>query len=217
MRRDLARACRRFGAVDFFGFDPTRRAPPSRLYAECSCGETDPRRARCPACGRTRERLNRYQVWQSVLVGAHLAEELDLDVGCSLKDAVGWRDAMRPYPGVARGLGWNAWCAFYAVTHLVYVLDDYSLYRLPRRLLEPERAFVRAVCRRGVAKNDPLVVEATDAILASQNRDGSWGLRGDVPYTRFHKTWVALDGLTRYGKRRVRSRYGQLTFDRSTS
>jgi hypothetical protein len=196
-RRDLAAACKQYDAVDFFGFDP-KRGPPSR-------------------------KVQRYRAWQDVLVGAHIAEALDLDVGCTVPDAVGWRPAMQPYPGAERGLRWNVWCAFYAVTHLVYVLDDYSRFRLPLRALAPERELVRAVCRRGIdrgdveimgesvdvllavgdTENDPLVVEARRRILALQNSNGSWGAPGDEAYTRMHKTWVALDGLTRYDTREL--------------
>jgi hypothetical protein len=130
---------------------------------------------------------------------------------------------MQPYPRPrARGqLTSAAWSAFYAVTHLVYVLNDYSLYTLPRERFLPEVEFLRAACEVGIAhddvegvgesvdallslgeaERDPLIVQARRKILALQNRDGSWGSQSDEPYTRLHKTWVALDGLTSCGQR----------------
>ena len=65
------------------------------------------------------------------------------------------------------------------------------------------RIAIDALLALGEPDRDPLLVRARRKILATQNRDGSWGRRADEPYTRLHKTWVALDGLTRYGRREI--------------
>lgn len=195
--KDLTRAVTPRWPRLIFGFDPRRQPPPSRM------------------------------AWQNALVGAHIAEGAGVPFPSSVRDAVQWRDAMLPYPRPRRSLSWPGWCAFYAVTHLVYVLNDYNRHTLSPRGLEAEVAFVREACRVGLEQddvealgeavdvllalgtpeNDPLVMQAQRAMLLLQNRGGSWGDREDEPYTRFHKTWVALDGLTRYGARRtVRAR-----------
>ena len=223
MRRDLARAVRGRTPRDFLGFDPRREAPPSTVCEPCECGEHAGATANCPSCGAEIERLHRYQAWQGALVGAHIAETLGLDVGCTVHDALRWRARMQPYPDIRRRITEAGWYAFYAVTHVVYVLDDYSLRRLPPRPLAPEIDFVVRACRHAIADDDvemlgesidvllavgedemgDLVTRARRRLLATQNRNGSWGDRDDDPYTRFHKTWVALDGLTSYGRREL--------------
>jgi len=223
MRRDLARAVRGCCPRDFLGFDPRREAPPSTVCEPCECGAPAVDAVKCPACGERIERLHPYQAWQGAMVGAHIAETIGLDIGCTVRDALRWRARMQPYPDVRRRITEAGWHAFYAVTHLVYVLDDYSLHLLLPGLLAPEIELVRAVCRHALADDDiemlgesidvllavgedeagELVSRARRRLLAAQNRNGSWGDRDDDPYTRFHKTWVALDGLTSYGDRKL--------------
>jgi hypothetical protein len=190
--RDLAAEARTLGWRKLFGFDPKREPPPNA------------------------------DLWQYAMVGAHIAEGAGMRPGSSAREIAAWRRVMQPYPRPrARRLTAAAWSAFYAVTHLVYVLNDYSLYQLPRERFLPEAEFLRAACEAATAdddvegigesvdallslgdsERDPLIVRARRKILALQKRDGSWGSRSDEPYTRLHKTWVALDGLTRYGRR----------------
>jgi hypothetical protein len=227
MRRDLARAARRHGPRDMIGFDPRRQAPPGTVCEPCDCGETEAAHgARCARCGAKVERLHRYQAWQAALVGAHIAEILGIDAGCTVADALRWRRRMQPYPDMRRRVTGAGWCAFYAVTHLVYVLDDYSLRRLDPGPLAAEIDLIHRACRHAIAGRDiemlgesidvllalgetesgELITRARRRLLAAQNRDGSWGDRDDEPYTRFHKTWVALDGLTSYGRRQLARR-----------
>lgn len=189
--RDLAAEARAIQWRTLFGFDPKHERPPSA------------------------------DTWQFAMVGAHIAEGAGMRPGCSTREIAAWRSVMQPYPAPRRRLTKAGWSAFYAVTHLVYVLNDYSLHLLPRQRFLPEVKFLREACEVGVAdddvegtgeavdallslgdtERDPLIVRARQKILQLQNRDGSWGRRSDEPYTRLHKTWVALDGLTRYGRR----------------
>jgi hypothetical protein len=193
LRRDLVAVAPAIAARPLLGFDPQRERPSSASD------------------------------WQYAMVGTHIAEGIGMRLRWSLRDLVRWRHAMQPYPRPRRGqgLGSRGWSAFYAVTHLVYVLNDYSLRLLPRARFEPEIDVLRAGAEAGIAEGDveavgeavdallslghteqdDVVVRGRAAILERQNRDGSWGAREDTPYTRFHKTWVALDGLTSYGRR----------------
>lgn len=194
LRADLAGHAGRIRPRAIFGFDPRRQVPPSR------------------------------RAWQEAMVGAHIAEGVRLPFACSVRDAIRWRATMLPYPRPRRSLSWPGWCAFYAVTHLIYVLNDYSLYALSGSRLAPEVEFVRSACSIGLeqgdveaigesldvllalgtSEDDLLVARARAALLDMQRRDGSWAARWDDAYARFHKTWVALDGLTSYGRREVR-------------
>ncbi len=193
LRRDLSGWARTVKPRSIFGFDPRREPPPGA------------------------------DEWQYAMVGTHIAEGVGMRLGWSVRDVAAWRRVMLPYPRPKRRLTKAAESAFYAVTHLVYVLNDYNLHSLPRARFLPEVEFLRAACAIAIAgddlegmgeaidvllalgepHDDPLLVRARRRILATQNRDGSWGRRGDEPYTRLHKTWVALDGLTRYGRRAI--------------
>jgi hypothetical protein len=194
LRRDLSAGASAIRARELFGFDPRREAPPAP------------------------------DAWMSAMVATHIAEGVGMRLRWTLRDTARWRHAMQPYPRPrARRLSATGWDAFSAVTHLVYVLSDYNLSQLPRAPFEPEAQFLRAGCEvairdddvegmgealdalmaLGEPETDPLLARARARILALQNRDGSWGLRTDAPYTRLHKTWTALDGLTRYGRRKV--------------
>jgi hypothetical protein len=222
LRRDLARAARAHEPADFVCFDPRRGPPPHDHHEPCGCGALA-KAARCPECGDAIERLHRYQTWQAALVGAHIAETLGVDIGCTVRDAARWRASMQPYPDLTRRVSDAGWHAFYAVTHLVYALCDYSLHRLSPGPLAAEIALVRQACRRATTDGDvemmgesidvllavgedeqaEPIVRARQRLLAAQKRDGSWGDEDDEPYTRMHKTWVALDGLTSYRDRRL--------------
>jgi hypothetical protein len=192
LRRDLTAEARTLKRREVFGFDPKREPPPT------------------------------LDDWQYAMVAAHIAEGVGMRLGCSVRDIAAWRRVMQPYPRprVSKPDS-KGWSAFFAVTHLVYVLNDYNLYLLPREPFLPEIELLRASCEIGMtdddvegigeaidallalgeAHDDPLLVRARSKVLSMQNRDGSWGRRADEPYTRLHKTWVALDGLTRYGRR----------------
>jgi len=59
-----------------------------------------------------------------------------------------------------------------------------------------------------MTEKDPLIRRGTDFILWRQHADGSWG---DIdpadkdPYTPYHSTWTAINGLMEYafGEERV--------------
>jgi hypothetical protein len=112
--------------------------------------------------------------------------------------------------------------ALYAVTHVVYTLNDYSTYRLRPGWLPREFAFLKAnvasACERkdeellgelldslkafGLRESHPLIIRGTNFLLAAQNEDGSWGDPDEENIrTRCHTTWTAIDGLRTYAWR----------------
>ena len=124
--------------------------------------------------------------------------------------------AMRPYPGGAEEDVEFLRDAIYAVTHVVYTLNDYSTYRLRPGWLPREFAFLKAnvadACERndpevlgelldslkafGLGATHPLIIRGTRYLLAEQNEDGSWGDPDEENIrTRCHTTWTAIDGL----------------------
>ena len=123
---------------------------------------------------------------------------------------------MRPYPvGADEDIEFLR-DAVYAVTHIVYSLNDYGTYRLRPGWLPREFAFLKAnvasACERkdpevlgelldtlkafGLRASHPLIVRGTRYLLAEQNEDGSWGDPDEENIrTRCHTTWTAIDGL----------------------
>jgi hypothetical protein len=213
---DLKIAARKFSASDLLGFDPVKESPPDDLPYPCDCLFQNPRgRKACKQCKRRLRIRSRYKVWMEALANTYVAERAGVPFGASYADVLRWLPFMRPYPGsdedeeVLRD-------AIYAVTHVVYTLNDYSTYRLSTRGLTREFAFLKAnvgpACARhdpeilgelldslkafGLHATHPLIVRGTAFLLATQNKDGSWGDPDEENIrTRCHATWTAIDGL----------------------
>jgi len=221
-RTALKRAARNFSASDLLGFDPVKEPPPNDLSYRCDCTFQNPRgRKVCKRCNYRLRIRSRYKVWMEALANTYVAETSGILFGARYADVLKWMPAMRPYPTgedneeVLRD-------AIYALTHVVYTLNDYGTYRLSPRWLPREFAFLKANVKSACSRNDPeilgelldslqafgltvthpLIEHGTKYLLAAQNDDGSWGdmSEGNIR-TRCHTTWTAIDGLRAYSWR----------------
>jgi hypothetical protein len=158
---------------------------------------------------------SRYLVWYVALIRTYTAARCGVSLGAAYADVLRWLPALRPYPAGRSDA--DFWDAAYAVTHVVYTLNDYDVYRLRPAWLPREFAFLKAHLPGLVAAKDPettgefleclkcfglgaessLIRAGTDFLLASQNADGSWGETdtGDT-YANYHTTLAAAGGLT---------------------
>jgi hypothetical protein len=216
-------AADRFKAQDYLGFDAPYEPPPTDLPDDCACGANNKRgRKTCHRCKRRLIMLSPYAVWVDALIRSYMGKRYGIKLGASFADVIKWLPAMRPYPTYDDGDNSDFYWAIYAVTHIVYTLNDYSLYRLSPRCLPDEYAFLKLNLRHfiatkdpestgemldslksfGLPENHPLIVEGLDFLLTQQNPDGSWGDPDaqDI-YERYHPTWTAIDGLREYGWR----------------
>src|ERR1035437_7686966 len=153
----------RFTARDYLGFDPVREAPPGGARS-------------------------RYDVWCDALVLTYTGDGCGIPMGASYVDVLRWLPQMRPYRGPEGGAkplagrrprGYPASGAgqsrvdgefrdmVFAITHLVYTLNDYHRYRLSPEWLPQEFEFLRENLKAPVAAGDAeLLGEFVDCLRA---------------------------------------------------
>jgi hypothetical protein len=214
---------KRFSAEDSLGFDPVSEPPANDLSYACDCGLKNQRgRKFCKQCRRRLEIQSRYRVWMRALASTYVSERCGTLFGARYLDVLKWLPAMRPYPVGADENVEFLRDAIYAVTHIVYTLNDYGTYRLRPGWLPREFAFLKAnvaaACERkdpellgelldslkafGLRASHPLIMRGTKYLLEEQNEDGSWGDPDEENIrTRCHTTWTAIDGLRAYAWR----------------
>lgn len=206
--------------ADFLWFDPAAEPPPSDVPDVCECGAWNDRgRKRCRECRRGLSVMSRYRVWYYTLMPTYTGDRHGFNFGARYADTLQWLPRMRPYRGPEGGENDDFYDTVYAVTHVVYTLNDYSVYQLSPRWLPDEFDFLRDNLGEAIALDDPeMVGEFLDALrafgladthpavrrgmeylLSCQQPDGSWGeAAGDDLYLRYHPTWTAVDGLREY-------------------
>ena len=193
--RHVRQRVRRFPARAYLGFDPLREPPP-------------------PLPGRSR-----YDVWCDALVLTYTGEGFGAPLGVEYVDVLRWLPEMRPYRGAEGGSNPEFRDVVFAITHLIYTLNDYGRYRLSPKWLPEEFEFLRSNMKDplvagdpellgefmdslrslGVAESDAALSGGMEFLLSSQNPDGSWGDASDSdPHTRYHSTWTAMDALREY-------------------
>jgi hypothetical protein len=208
--RSILNAARGLSPTDFFGFDPSEEPPPTDIPEQCSnCDFIPPRGAEiCVGCGFALSRQSSYAVWR---------ESYGVPLGGPYSSVIGWLEKMRPYPSRERESNSNEVDeVFYAITHLIYTLNDYGRYRLPTSRFQEESRYLKSSMRRairfadiemlaecidslrslGIRNNGRAETNAMSYLLACQNKDGSWGdSSSNDTYYRFHATWTAIDAL----------------------
>jgi hypothetical protein len=218
LKEQIRRAAPRYTALDYLMFDPLIEPPPADVPEECEYdGAINPRGSkRCHVCKRRLEMRSRYDVWCDALITTYSGEHYGVVLGDRYADVLKWLPVMRPYPGNDNGANHDFFYTVYAVTHVVYTLNDYTQYRLSPALLPQEYQFLKSNLRGVITEHDPdMLGEFMDTLMAfgvtkedsdmrsgvayllsHQHRDGSWGDK-DIQ-NRYHVTWAAIDGLTDY-------------------
>ena len=229
--KKLCAVAERFSAQDYLAFDAAHEPPPIDVPDECACGAYNKRgRKTCSRCKKRLYMLSPYAVLVDALIRTYMGERCGIRLGASLAEVIQWLPAMRPYPLHEDGESDDFYWAMYAVTHIVYVLNNYSLYRLSPHCLPHEFAFLKVNLRHFIALEDseligelldtlksfglpeshPLILTGMSFLIEQQNADGSWGDPDEEDiYQRYHPTWTAIDGLREYawpgGLRRAQS------------
>jgi hypothetical protein len=198
LKAQLRTASRRFTAKDYLRFDPALEPPRSDV----------------PACERCTRTSSRYEIFLSALVVTYFGDTYGIRLGAPYRAVLRWLPRMRPYPAASNDEFGDA---FFAVSHVVYTLNDYGAKRVAPQLLPDEVALLRRGLAAGIAQRDaetvgegldtlkafglrrdePLIGRGIAHLVASQRRDGSWGDSNDA-YARYHSAWTGIDGLRSY-------------------
>jgi hypothetical protein len=223
LRRQLQDAASGYSAIDFLGFDPAFEPPPADIPDLCpKCSRRNRRGAtQCKWDHTPLTFRSPYEVWLDALIRTHTGDRYGVKLGASYADTVRWISVMRPYPSSERLQADpdEFFDVTYAVTHVIYTLDDYGKFRLSRDWLRPEFDYLKTNLNEAKSLNDgemlgefldslrafgkteadPEIQSGVDYLLSHQNPDGSWGkMHRDDTYTRYHSTWTAVDGLRQY-------------------
>lgn len=224
LKQQIAKVAGDFSARDYFGFDSPKEPPPEDVPDKCECGTNNRRgRTRCAGCKAPLSMMSRYALWLDALVRSYVGERYGVKLGASFADVIKWLPAMRPYPEFEEGDDADFYWAVYAVTHVVYTLNNYSRYSLSPRWLRQEYSYLKRNLKQAIVMEDPelmgefldtlksfglspehpLINKGTAYLLSRQNSDGSWGdVEAEDIYQRYHPTWTAIDGLREYSWRR---------------
>jgi hypothetical protein len=153
------------------------------------------------------------------LARSYIGERYGVLLGAPFADVIKWLPRIRPYRGYENGNNTEFYGTIYAVTHVVYTLNDYSVYKLSPDWLPEEFAYLKMNLAQAIEMDDPemlgeimdtlrsfgltsdqpLIRNGMDYLLAKQNHDGSWGdSNAENIYQRYHSTWTAIDGLREY-------------------
>ena len=232
LKEQIRRASKHITALDYFWFDPATEPPPSDVTEPCQCGLLNERgRKACRQCRKRLDVINRYRLWYDALIVAYNGERVGIHIGARYREVLKWLPVMRPYRGRENGDNPDFHDCLYAITHIVYTLNDYSVYRLSPRWLPEEYAFLKTNLREAIATEDPdmmgefldslrafgledthlLIRTGMEFLLSCQNADGSWGDMNEKDiYHRYHPTWTAIDGLREYAWRGQRLSFPRL-------
>jgi hypothetical protein len=221
MKRDLAAAAARFSPRDFLKFDPATEPIPTDVPEACNwCQENKVSGVRCRKCmSEPGPRMDPYDVLCDAVIATYTGDRYGVPLGGSLRDVLQWVPRLRPYPKFEQATREQYESVAYAVTHIVYALNDYTFSKLQPEWLPQEYEFLLEHLKQNIAANDaetmgefldtlmsfgltmehPLIRTGTEYLLSVQNPDGSWGDAKDKDiYKRYHPTWTSVNGLMDY-------------------
>jgi len=224
-KRQLREAVKRFTADDFLWFNPLKEAPATDVPNTCYCETWNARgRKKCVnrKCKAELSMMTNYEVWYYSLTRAYCAHSFGLVLGAGYVDVLKWLPALYPYLGRESRADLDFVDSIYAISHLVYTLNDYGVYNLSPRWLPREYEFLKSNLHEaiemdnpdmmgemldslmsfGLTDKHPLIRKGISFLLERQNSDGSWGdADPDYLYGRYHPTWTAIDGLREFAWR----------------
>jgi hypothetical protein len=220
IRRDLRSTMRALAPEELLYYNPIVAGIPEDVPEECRCGSANARnQTHCATCRCRLDQCSKYEIWYYALMSAFFCERQRMPLGVTVVDVLKQLVSLRPLPRPEMN---DYYQSIYAVTHFVYALTHYGVWRVSRRWLPEEYRFLRAalewalvrgqpdtvgevvdaLATCGAADDDPLLLRARAFLLQTQDLNGGWGDEDGDEYAYFHTVWTGLDGLREYRVRR---------------
>lgn len=217
IKPELRKAAARFTAIDYLLFDPAKEPPASDIPEMCPHDSVwNPRGATvCKKCGRTLKMRSKYDVWLDALITTYTGDRYGIQLGAPYREVLQWMPSMRPYRDRNQTNQAVFYDTIYALTHVVYTLNDYGQHLLPRDLLPQEYSYLRRNLGEAIALQDPetmgefldslksfglntsddVIQSGMSYLLSTQRPDGTWSASSEKdPYTLYHSAWTGIDG-----------------------
>ena len=87
-----------------------------------------------------------HDVLCDALITTYTGDHYGIRLGANLADVTQWVPRMRPYRGYENGGNKDFITTVYAITHVIYTLNDYNAYRLRPDWLRAELSFCSPIC-----------------------------------------------------------------------
>lgn len=158
------------GAADFFRFDPTAGEPPTGVCEDCMCGaRLPPNAAECHHCRRPSVPMSQFDVWLEALVWSFHGCQMRIGLGACFFDVLKQVCTAfgRQYPRRKSLCVKDRHYLTYALTHVIYALNNFDERSLPASLFPPNvPAFMREQLVGAMKDDDPdLAGELLDCLL----------------------------------------------------
>src|SRR5262249_2312700 len=148
----------KFTPRDFLHFDPATEPIPTDVPEACSwCADNNASgtSVRCRKCmSEPGPKMDRYDVLTDAVIATYTGERYGVLLGGRLADVLQWVPLMRPYPKFEQATREQYESVAYAVTHIVYGLNDYTFSRLKPAWLPEEYEFLLEHLKQNIAAND---------------------------------------------------------------
>ena len=209
-----------YGSVDFFKFDPTAGPPPDGLREDCACGaKVGAHASECGVCKRAAVPMSQFDVYLEALVWSFHGCRMRIGLGACFYDVLRQVCAAfgRLYPRRGSLGEKDRHYLTYALTHVIYALNNFDERSLPPSLFPPTvpsylqeqlRAAIRADdpdltgeildCLKCLGEGGSAAVTEGERFLVSRqsSADGGWVCKGEADlYSRYHASLVAVAAL----------------------
>ena len=159
LRQQLEERCAAYGVEDFLRFDPAVGEPGGAVREVCLCGARPQAGAReCPACRRPAVPMSRFDVWLEALVWTFHGCRMRIGLGAcffTVLQQLG-QAFCELYPLRERLSQKDSHYLCYALTHVIYALNNFGERSLPASLFPaPVVGFLCEQLQRAMAADDP--------------------------------------------------------------
>ena len=209
-----------WGATDFFKYDPSTSEPAKDLRETCLCGARPAAgAAECAQCRRPTIPMSKFDVWLEALVWSFHGCRMRIGLGACFFDVLKQvcHAFGKLYPRRAKLSEKDRHYLTYALTHVIYALNNFDERSLPPSLFPPSvPEFMREQLKKAIKADDPdLAGELLDClkclgeggspaaraaerflISAQSSADGGWICKGEQDlFSRYHASLVAVAAL----------------------